>query len=155
MAAESIRELILQQCETTLAAVNGTGVYHCALETVDRGQGPPSNLDRLPAVRIAEGDEGSVDGPDPLITLRLPITVTGWVHVDDDGGVSLPTLRNRIRQDIQTALLADWTRGGLAVNTRYTGSRTPVDDDPDTLGSVEVTFEILYRTRHNDPAATL
>jgi hypothetical protein len=155
MASESIRELILQHCETSLAAVNGVGSYQLDLETVSRGQGAPSNLDVLPAARIAEGTESVTNGPDPLITRTLPITVTGWVRVSDDSLVSLATLRNRMQQDIETALLTDWTRGGLAVNTRLTGSRTPDDDEPDVLGSVEVSFELLYRTRHNNPTVTL
>lgn len=154
MATDAIRERILQHCEASLLVVNGIGVYQLPIRTVGRGQGDPSNLDELPSAYLQEGVETVVDGPDPLITRILPITVIGWCLVDDET-TPLATVRNRLQQDIETAILADQTQGGLAVNTRYTGSRIPDDREPGSLGSVEVSFEIHYRTRYNNPVTGL
>jgi len=155
MATESIRERILQDVETSLAAITGTGEYHIALaeDGVDRGQLPPSNLDRLPALRVSEGEEEVIEGPTPYITRMLSVTVRGWISVPDESlDVPLPTLANRLMADIERAMLAGPTRGGLAQDTILVGSLIHDDDEKDVIGSVSVTFRVQYRTLRNNPA---
>lgn len=154
MATESIRERILQHVETTLAAITGTGEYHTRLETLARGQAEPSNLDQLPAVRIAEGEEVVEEGNNPCVTRTLSVLIRSWVSVPaDDPSASLPTLHNRLQADIERALLADPTRGGLAIVTSLMGSLPMEDEDRDVTGGVSQEFQIQYQTLRNDPAS--
>lgn len=155
MADESIREQIVANAATALAAINGSGDYHTALETIARSQLVPRNLDALPATHVREGEERIVDGPDPLITRILSLHVLGWIAREVDEPDALATMKNRLQADIERAVLTDPTRGGLAVNTRVAGSPAVDDLEADHLGAVQVDFEVLYRTRTHDPAQGL
>jgi hypothetical protein len=155
MASESIRERIGQHVDTTLAAITGVGDYHCRLEFIARSSGLPGNLIDLPAVHVTEGTETVSDGPLPFLTRMLALTLRGWIRKDDDDGLPLATWRNRLLQDLERALIADHTRGGLAINTRVAGTRILDDPDVDVVGAVELDLEILYRTKIGDPATSL
>mgnify|MGYP001293408630 CR=1 FL=1 len=113
------------------------------------------SLDGLPAVRLAEGPEAVTQGPVPLVSRQLELLVRGWIRCELDGMTDLATVRTRLQQDVETAILTDPTRGGLAVDTWLTGARALEDPEPDQLAALEVTFLVLYRTRYNDPTSGL
>lgn len=153
MATESIRERILQHVETSLAVIDGTGEYHTAVATIARGQADPSNLDELPAIRVTEGEEVLLEGSYPCVTRTLSVLVRSWVRVlDDRPDLMLPTLQNRLQADIERALLADPTRGGLAIVTSLMGSIPHEDEARDETGSVTQEFQVQYQTLRADPA---
>jgi hypothetical protein len=154
MATESIRERIVQHVETSLSVITGTGEYHTAVATIARGQAEPSNLDELPAIRITEGEETVREGNYPCVTRWLSIQIRSWARVDPDlPDVSLPTVQNRLQADIERALLADPTRGGVAITTNLMGSVPNDDEARDETGSVTQEFQVQYQTLRADPAS--
>ena len=150
MADEPIRERILQHCETSLGAIDGTGQYHTALMTIARGRAVADALPNLPAAFLAEGDERIARDHNLLLTRELDITVEIWVR---SAAGNLPTLTNRALADLERALTADPRRGGLAVETDPTGSTSVHDEKPGVLASVQAGFTIQYRTVRGNPAS--
>lgn len=150
MPDEPIRERILQHCEASLALIDGAGAYHHALADVQRGQAVPDDLTVLPAAFLQEGDEDEPE-QDTNLLLRwtLPITVEGWLRSAEG---NLPTLANRLLADMERALTADPTRGGLATKTVVTGRGTTTDAAPGTMASARLQAVITYHTRRGDPA---
>jgi hypothetical protein len=150
VADEPIRERILQHCATSLAAINGTGAYHLALARITRGQPVPGDLGDLPAAWLEEGDEPISQDTNRLLTRELPLSVTVWVR--SEAG-DLPTLTNRALADVERAMLADPTRGGLAKATTMIGNAVTRDEAPGVLGSARVDFSIQYFTAWGNPAS--
>jgi hypothetical protein len=153
VADEPIQERILQDCQTALAAIDGTDPYWYALATVvPRGESLPDSIDRLPAARIAEGVEKVADGPGPLLTRLLAVTVEARLSEKD----GLPTKASRLLADLERALTGSEAlrrRSDLAVDTTITGSSRELDDTPGTVGDVTLELLVHYRTQQGDPAA--
>lgn len=152
MADEPIRERILQHCETSLRAIDGTGAYHTALAGVARGrQVPKEDPADLPAAFLQEGDESFAQDTNLLVTRTLPVSVEVLLR---STAADLPTLANRAAADVERALTADPTRGGLARRTDITGIAITHDEAPGVLASVRCDFTIEYFTLRGDPAST-
>jgi hypothetical protein len=148
---EPIRERILQHCENSLRAIDGTEPYWSTLADVERGRPVPGDLKRLAVAFIDEGDEAVSQDTSLLNTRLLPLTVE--VRVRSDAG-SLPTVGNRMLADVERALTVDPTRGGLAKYTRLTGTSIPLQDEgPGVLASVRAQFEIQFYTRQGNPGS--
>ena len=150
MATEPVRELIVQDCVTSLLAVNGTGDYWSILLDAVRGKLDPESPPLTPF--IDEGDEQTAPGNNPQISHTLPITVE--VVVQSDDGQDLPTLVNRLIADLERALTGSETsrsRGGRATTTTMTGNSCTLDPPPGVLASVRAQFEVQYLTRLGQP----
>ncbi len=159
MAEEPIRERIVQQCEASLQAIDGTGPYHYALASVQRGKAVPGDLANLPAAFLDEGDEAISQDTQLLLTRVLPIIIEVWVRSADEAWVrlaegGLPTLANRMVADVERALMADPTRGGLAQRTTLTRNSRVQDESPGLLAAIRVEGEIQYWTAERDPASS-
>ncbi len=150
MAEEPIRERILQHCEASLRTIDGTGPYHHRLAQVQRGRAVPEDLTKLPAAFLDEGEESVSQDTNLLVTRLLPITVEAWLRSDDG---DLPTQANRMLADVERALTADPTRGGLAIRTAALSSSLVKDEAPGVLASVRLQFEIEFRTLRAEPAS--
>jgi hypothetical protein len=151
VAEEPIRERILQQCETSLLAINGAGEYHLALATVTRGRPvPPEDPADLPAAFLNEGDESFSQDTNLLLTRTLPVSVDVLLR---SAAADLPTLANRAAADCERALTSNPTRGGLANRTEITGITITMDEAPGVLASVRCDFVIEYRTLRGNPAS--
>ena len=149
MAAEPVRELIVQDCVTSLLAINGTGDYWSILLDAVRGKLDPESPPLTPF--IDEGDEQTAPGNNPQVSHVLPITVEVVIQSADG---DLPTLVNRLIADLERALTGSETsrsRGGRATTTTLTGNSRTLDPPPGVLASIRVQFEITYLTRLGQP----
>lgn len=151
---DPVRERIVQHCETSLWAIDGTGAYYFALADVQRGKiTAPDDLTKLPAASLEEGDEAPTQDTNLLLTHVLPLGIEVWLRSGKDDP-PLQTLANRMLADVERALTADPTRGGLAKRTTPVGTSGVQDAAPGVLTSVLANFEIEYYTRQGDPAST-
>lgn len=151
MADEPIQERILQDIRESLSAIDGTGAYHHALASVERGKPDvPEDLTQLPAAFIAAGDETVIQDTNLLHTRRLPVSVEAWVRSADG---DLPTRVSRMIADMERSLLADPTRGGLAIRTELLGSGKTLDESPGVLASARVDIAVHYWTLVGNPAS--
>lgn len=154
MASASIRERILAHVATSLALINGAGAYTHALAptAIARGKASADVLDAaLPAAWIDVGDEDVLRVPNGKLSRTLPVAVEAWIKAPAAQLEELPTLAEAMLADLERALTADGTRGGLATSTVLTATRVLVDSPPGTLAQVLITVTVAFRTVIGSP----
>lgn len=145
-----VKEAILQDLETTLAAISAGADYYTSVATVTRVNTVAIDLPEFPAIVLTPlGTE--YDPPGQATTLAIAghyrIRATLVVRTRTD---AVEDLENFIR-DCHKAMLVDTTRGGLAIDTRLVSDEVyyPTDiEEPVALA--ELTIMVIYRTQRTD-----
>lgn len=154
---ESVRERILQHVQATLEAVTVEHGYQTTLQSVQRFQQDGQQLSVVPvAVLVEGGDDVELDGPmngyDGLVSHALTLSVV-LIHRQDTDVDSQPAAQamNRLIADVQKAMQADPTRGGVAINTEEigVGELDAEEGQPELVRTVG--YRIRYRHRRTDP----
>lgn len=141
-----VGERILQDLETTIKAIS-TPDYAFKMKHVGRYKGTIlQNIPEFPACVIVPLEETVVEKINPLHEHTLPVAlILGYRGAD---------WREKVRQlalDVQVAVLSDYTRGNLAMDTRWKGL-TPIESDPTkSFGGIQANIEIVYRTLYHEP----
>lgn len=145
-SGEPVKELILQNLETTLDAIAAGADYYTEVRSVDRARSLVQAVDDTPAVLILPDGTTYDTEPARLVGVVSGTFRVGLLLVARDATTPQLTIERFIR-DVHKALLVDITRGGNALNTRLVTDDVyiPVEEtDPIVLGDLLV--EIDYRT---------
>lgn len=145
--ADSIREKILQNIETTLTAVT-------SLSSVQRWKMHGNTFLNVPCVIINAGPEPKQPSPNPLMACQLTVFLDLWIRQAETDTTPTDTVLNNIFSDIETALMADVTRGGFAVDSLVKNSvpGATIEGEPSAL--LEIELEIHYRHQQSDPTTS-
>ncbi|MFW5909193.1 MAG: hypothetical protein ACOCUM_00325 [Thiohalospira sp.] len=108
----------------------------------------------LPGLAIRSGEEavdeegGILGDSDRTYQVDVEAALQATQDIDDQ--------LDTILVEVEEALAADRTRGGLALDTRYVGTGAPEYQGEQQLpvAFVSITFEIDYRVPEGDPDAT-
>lgn len=149
-SGDPVKEAILQDVETTLAAIVAGADYYTDVLLVTRIGTVPIELKEYPAIVITPlGTE--YDQPGAATTLaihgnyRLRLTLVVRTRTD-----AVQALENFIR-DVHKALLVDITRGGRALNTRMMSDEvyypTQIEEP---VAIADCTVLVAYRTTRTD-----
>jgi len=142
--ADPIRERNIQHLVDTLSG-------EPMARTVDRQRRTKYQGHELPAVNIWEVKERKVPGPSGLVTcylsLKLEITVLDLANQAKAANLAMAA--------VVKSILADRTRGGLAVDTEEGENETFIGETNDPTGGIRVGIEIEYRHKEDDPYAQL
>lgn len=107
-----------------------------------------------PCLLVYTKDEDSeVDamGADPGMLRSLELMIVGLGDATRD--LALDDLLDRIAREVEAALMADRTLGGLAKSSWITDTEVTLTGEGEVeQGAVLMTFEVVYRTRQSDPA---
>lgn len=149
--SESLREQVFDSIADALAAITAGGTYWYTPANVFRYDLPDVDAISFPTYVVADDSETVDRLTKPLAHRSLTVTVSA-VHMAQiqDGP---DRVARRLLQDIQTAVLADPTRGGLAVDTREVSSRLDIAGPNEPQVMVEATFTVQYRTALANPAS--
>jgi hypothetical protein len=144
---DSIRERIVRDVVTAVEGITGYSGL-----TVERNRPEPAT--KFPALVVVEGAQTSDDGMFGITDVRLLLDVEGYVAGAD--AVAANTSASTLMAEVVRAVLADETRGGLAVDTRETGTDLTIDrgEGRRPLVQFTVSFEIRFFHRPGDPFAT-
>ena len=146
--ADSIRELIMKDLETTMALINGTGPYTRNIASIQRFEQDGNSFDAQDTIVLAGGDESEEYGPDPLKSITLNVELDLWTRHDKAADAfSTDELLNQYISDIKRAVMVDHTRGGNAQQTDITGS-IPFETSEGAY-FVGIMFQIEIKYRHN------
>lgn len=146
----SLENRIIDDVVTTLAAIDGTGDWHQAVALVVRMEGNMISDMRVPGVAVVH--DGSRLSEKALASFRYKLGLVISLALSGDDG-DWDTQLGDFASDCQAALQADWTRGGLALNTTVQSVEV-FDAAPGTPYVVaELGVEIDYRTDPDDPTA--
>jgi len=118
MAEEPKRELILQDLETTLTAIDGEGPYWTEVKTVKRVPLVPTEFegeDKPALLIVATGEPEEIENQMSYHDKRdLRVGIIGVMdRPKDDTGTAI----NRFMKDVGVAVMVDVTRGGYASQT--------------------------------------
>lgn len=147
--ATPTRNLILEDIATSLAAIDGTGVFKTTVKTVERhvkewdsvGAQEMPWLGFMPIRTLYEHQPGTV------VRSVMEIAIVG--HVNEDTDAKKSDSISDLIDDVWEALNVDTTRSGNAVMTTVTESETD-EGDPDTIdskggsGSTVIRLNVVY-----------
>ena len=156
MTEPIIEQILLDVVDTVNGITTGAG-YQQTLTAVRPtrqdldDEGPVDNGTVLVVFSDPEPDaEHSNAGNPARQAWMVQLVLVAYVIPSDASETPIDTLINRVRADIEKALQADHTRGGLANWTRPAGSLKFIQEGGAVSG-VAVFADVLYRTPINDP----
>lgn len=153
--ADSVRERIMKNIQAALQGITVGNGYANTLMAVERvlQQGQTT---QPPMAYVLEGDDDASDGPlsgaAGLISRSLQVGVVLVVQQDTDiDARSASEVMNSLVADVQQTMQADYSRGGLALNTEESSvSAVQIDEGMPVL-SCTVAYRIAYRHSRLDP----
>lgn len=155
MPSTPVRELVLENVRTTLAAVEaGTDYFHgpySVFRTAPNLANTPTDLTLYvfsPGdANVAREGRGLSGG---LTETVMQVNVTAIVGRE----VASDTHSNQIAHDIEKALCADRFRGTHALNFYPVGREVISDESTEPWAFLTMRFQAHYRTSFIDPSAT-
>jgi len=145
-----VKEAIVADLETTLAAVAAGSDYYNTIEKVTRIDAGPMNIKMFPAVIIVplsadysrEGDQGTL-----TISTEYRVQLSLFMRTRTDAVTKI----EKLIRDVHKAILVDRTRGGNALNTRALSDEVfyPTEDD-EAYTSANLTIGVTFRTKNDD-----
>lgn len=139
--ATSIRELILQNVETTLQGLDGIA-FPTEVRRVERSSSVVQNVREFPTIFMLEPVETVLHRPAGMMTFTLTLKLECWL-LDDLTGVNTDV--NDFLRDVANVLLADHTRAGHAIDTKLGANEAFVSQSNRQAG-IFVDVLINYRT---------
>jgi len=156
MSADPIIERIAQDIQAAVAGITQAAGYNQDLVCKRPARlGLEGDVSPADGVAVLVQDDPQPDeahsnygNPDRMAWL-VTFEVDACVVPADADDTPIDTLLSRVRADIEKAVMADETRGGLAVWTKPLGSMRFAYDAG--LPGIAVQFQVLYRTPSTDP----
>jgi len=149
--SEPVRELVMQDIKSALELIVEGDTYWNTVNTVSRELKPPTSTTGTHLFVYSPGDSVlPYDGRSTstgVIDTQMQIDIIAWMPRE----IASDTASQRLVADIETAILADRTRGGNAINTRLLGREVVTADANEPLSQVTVRFVVRYRTTFGDP----
>jgi hypothetical protein len=134
-----------------LAKIKTTNGYNFDIKTLEEGLKLPEDVDpgQFPAAFVVDGDEQKRDYDACSLQAEIDYIITCYVSRVDNT-TDLQQLRRNFQEDVEKALMADRSRGGIADST------TPIriETDKATLEQyaiADMTFRIKYNHPVNQP----
>ena len=147
--ADSIREKIMANVETTLEGITTAAGYNSTIQRVYRIRLAGLNIQEFPSIVVIPGREINAEEPVDRYTERLSFVLECWLKEASKDDIA--TQVNKLVADVQKALLVDYTRGGMAINTKLLGNEPFYNDVNAPYGGVDIEIEIHYRHQYSDP----
>lgn len=152
MPATHARRQIREAVQAALTGLDTTA------DRVFTGRPWPLQEGELPGIVIvipSESviDDGSAfgDGAEAIVGRQASLIVLGY-----DQGEDIEDRLDQIALEVETAMAADPTFGGLVKDSELAGSSLAVDGDGrKRAGEIRLTYTVWYRTTRGDPATAL
>ncbi len=149
--AEPVRERILKNLVEAIQGASTAFGYALDVKAVDRKRRTKYQAHELPAVNVFELREQKERGPYGYVTCQLPLLLE----------ITVPDLTRQAEADnlamaaVVKAVLADPTRGGLAIDTWEMNNEPFAGEQNDPTGGMRVGIAIQYRHKEDDPYALI
>lgn len=152
ITGDSTRESIVKNVKSTLETITETNGYSHTVIFVDREQIGEINRPAWPNILILEGEETAerriiAGGPGGKWMKLLRLILSAAIEARED----LNTQTNLMLANMEKAILADHSRGGLAIDTRIVGNRQYITGEGEPIGAVDLEIEIHYRHDERSP----
>lgn len=150
---KSVRKRIIEHVVTTLQGITEANGYHVDMASVQRYDSKGFRSKAMPACIVQGGEQSTHDGATPMVSKSFTVWVQALMRRDEDDPQSVDDALEDIVCDIETALMQDHTRGGLAVTTE-TDEVAPMDyldKSGVVFPGMVIGFKITYRHHYQDP----
>lgn len=147
----SVGESVVADVLTSLREINGTPTY-----TFDVSQSVHQNanvlqLSSLPAVVVFDGGAPEGPGPNALVSVEHTLDI---VCVVPASALGWQSDARRLMTDVAAKLREDWTRGGIALDTKIVSQELHDSDEqaaatPFGVGTLRAV--VRYRHLYTDP----
>lgn len=138
----------MQNLVTTLQGITKANEYAISIRKVMRIKMSGLNITEFPTVVVIPADEPKSQEPSDKYTCRLAFTLECWL-TEQGGDISARV--NTLLAEVERALMADHTRGGVAVDTRILSNSAFYNEVNKPYGGININIEIHYRHKLNDP----
>ena len=146
----SIRELILQDIETTLKTITVANGYNNTLASVQRWKQHGNDTRLMPFVVINAGLEAKQPANSDQKVCKFSIYLDLWMRQDDTDITDTDIILNSLLLDIEKALMIDIARNDKAENTEIVNivPFETVEGQPNCGLIIEL--EITYQHKNAD-----
>ena len=141
-----VDERILQNLEQVLESITPANGYQTDIQRVRRWRHASNRDEVYPSLTLIVSDETAEDSPNYLYTRSVDVVVDCFIKVanDEDRDEQLSI----IKADVETAINADPSRGGIAISTVTEGTVRYIGDDSNAMLRLRVL--VVYNTRRNN-----
>ncbi len=147
-----IRQQVMDDIKTTLASISTGGGYYNDVTNVVRGSITPTTFKVFPAIAFDDTGESYDRLNNHILGKSLNVTVLGLLKVHKDTGeASVRAAASELLADIETALMVDRCRGGVATDTLLIRNDIQSGEAISPLVFVLVELTVKYRTNLSDP----
>ena len=143
-----IAERIVLHVISTLEAIQGPPTYATTVKKVRRWDGNAFDIVDFPTIVLTESDEEQDDQVGKIIRSELPMQLT--LVLLEHGPTGYASLR-KFASDVRVALTNDWTRGGIALDTKIERTRIFDSVPSDPVLQAQIDFRCRFRTLYHDP----
>ena len=152
----SVRRRIVDHIQMTLSSIDGPPTYNLVVskENVYRYGTSAEHVHDHPLIVIFHGSETKTKEGAPLGWTDAEMTVDLACYVEEGDGPAASDLLHDLYHDIEKALMADHTRGGLAIDTHIVGMQGLPHSDTLPGVAFEVNVRVDYQHGVTDPAVT-
>jgi len=154
MSTVSVRERILENIQTTLAAIAAGATYNntFASGTVQRFKQRGNQKAVCPCAIITAGPEDKLFGPNEYYTNTLTVGIEVYISQDESDTDDTDTELDTLLDDIIKALMVDITRGGYARETHVKNVTPFITVENQQYAGLIIEVEVLYLHLISDPA---
>ena len=152
----TIRELIPVNIKTTLEGITIANDYGNDIASVQRWEQSGNSLKLVPCTIINLAPEDREQRPGLKTSNSLTIMIDLWViHDKTVYPGSTDSYLNNLLGDIEKSLMADGTRGGIAVNTKIIRVIPFESTQGQPYAGLIIEIKIEYRTNITDPTTAV
>lgn len=142
-----VDELVLQSIETALRGITVVDGYSQDMRSVERwGPNAINRTGSFPCAVVLPFEETHDDSRIALLHTSKEIGISLGVDTKD-----WKTQLEKLLADVQVALFADHTRGGVAVTTKILAKGIQDSTGSGSRAAAHVYVQVLYRTLRDDP----
>lgn len=145
-SALTIRERILRNIEAALATIAPPEYANTIAKVMRYDANAVTRIQAWPAAIVHPGSERHNDNRLALVEHEMDVEI-GLVVQGQDWSAKAETLL----ADARVALTEDYSRGGIALTTRILGSEVFDAGASTPTGLAQLSVQVLYRTRYEDP----
>lgn len=146
---DSIREKVMKNVVSTLEGITADKGYDITIQKVSRLKLVGLNIKVFPTIVVIPTPEPKEQEPVDRYTCRLGLTLECWIKER----VNITSEVNQVLANVEKALMVDYTRNGLAIDTKIISNDPFYNETNQPYGGVNIMIEIVYRHLYADPYA--
>lgn len=152
---KSVKEMILEDVQTTLLGIKIANGYHFDVLAVERYKIAGWQAYTFPTLAVVgvKEDKKAIEGGPARMDVKLALAVTCILTADP--AADAEEEHNMLQLDVEAAMQVDVSRGGYAIDTTCLGDDLEIVEAQVPFFVSSILFEVRYRHSRTDPTVRL